>query len=98
MNPTNPFRLEGQKTIMPRVLEALAWEPPDWIVVPGGNLGNSSSFGKAFLELKYLGLIDRIPRLAIINASGAKTLDELVGQHHLAWLDGLPDEQITKGY
>src|SRR3954454_13749548 len=52
MNSVNPFRLEGQKTIMYRVLEASAWEPPDWIVVPGGNLGNSSAFGKAFIELK----------------------------------------------
>jgi threonine synthase len=98
MNSINPFRLEGQKTIMYRVLEALAWEPPDWIVVPGGNLGNSSAFGKAFLELKHLGLIDRVPRLAVINAHGARTLDELVGAHRLTWLDGLPDEQITRGY
>ncbi|MEO6807715.1 MAG: threonine synthase [Isosphaeraceae bacterium] len=98
MNSINPFRLEGQKTIMYRVLEGLAWEPPDWIVVPGGNLGNSSAFGKAFLELKHLGLIDRVPRLAVINAQGARTLDELVGTHHLTWLDGLPNEQITKGY
>ena len=48
MNSVNPFRLEGQKTIMYRVLEGLGWEVPDWIVVPGGNLGNSSAFGKAF--------------------------------------------------
>jgi threonine synthase len=48
VNSVNPFRLEGQKTIMYRVLEALRWEVPDWIVVPGGNLGNSSAFGKAF--------------------------------------------------
>ena len=48
VNSINPFRLEGQKTIMYRVLEALRWEVPDWIVVPGGNLGNSSAFGKAF--------------------------------------------------
>lgn len=98
MNSINPFRLEGQKTIMYRVLEASAWQPPDWIVVPGGNLGNSSAFGKAFLELKHLGLIDRVPRLAVVNAQGARTLDELVGAHHLAWLDGLPDDQITRGY
>ena len=70
MNSVNPFRLEGQKTIMYRVLEQLGWEPPDWIVVPGGNLGNSSAFGKAFIELKHLGLIDRVPRLAVINAAG----------------------------
>jgi len=76
-NSVNPFRLEGQKAIMYRVLEALAWEPPDWIVVPGGNLGNSSAFGKAFVELKQLGLITRIPRLAIINARGANTLHQL---------------------
>src|SRR5207342_257918 len=62
VNSVNPFRLEGQKTIMFRVLEALRWEVPDWIVVPGGNLGNSSAFGKAFIELTELGLLDRIPR------------------------------------
>ena len=55
VNSVNPFRLEGQKTIMYRVLEALRWEVPDWIVVPGGNLGNSSAFGKAFHELHELG-------------------------------------------
>ncbi len=71
VNSVNPFRLEGQKTIMFRVLEALRWQVPDWIVVPGGNLGNSSAFGKAFHELHQLGLIDRIPRLAVINATGA---------------------------
>ncbi len=77
VNSVNPFRLEGQKTIMFRILEGLNWQVPDWIVVPGGNLGNSSSFGKAFAELKELGLIDRIPRLAIIVAEGADTLYEL---------------------
>src|SRR4051794_35237153 len=98
MNSVNPFRLEGQKTIMYRVLEAMAWEPPDWIVVPGGNLGNSSAFGKAFIELKHLGLIDRVPRLAVINAAGAQTLDQLVGNHGLTWLDGLPDMNLAHTY
>ena len=51
---------------------------PDWIVVPGGNLGNSSAFGKAFAELREIGLIDRVPRLAVINAAGANTLYELL--------------------
>ena len=55
VNSINPFRLEGQKTIMYRVLEALRWEVPDWIVVPGGNLGNVSAFGKAFIELARAG-------------------------------------------
>src|SRR4029077_2063209 len=57
MNSVNPFRLEGQKSIMLRILEARDWEPPDWIVVPGGNLGNCSAFAKAYLELKELGLV-----------------------------------------
>ena len=91
LNSLNPFRLEGQKTIMFRVLEALRWEVPDWIVVPGGNLGNSSSFGKAFIELKKLGLIDRVPRLAVINAAGADTLDRLYNEEGLRWNGGAVD-------
>src|SRR5438094_85220 len=74
VNSINPFRLEGQKTIMLRVLEALRWEVPEWIVVPGGNLGNVSAFGKAFIELADLGLLQKLPRLAVINAAGASTL------------------------
>jgi threonine synthase len=88
VNSVNAFRLEGQKTIMYRVLEALGWEVPDWIVVPGGNLGNSSAFGKAFLELRELGLIDRMPRLAIINAHGANTLFQLYEENGLRWNEG----------
>jgi threonine synthase len=98
VNSVNPFRLEGQKTIMYRVLEALRWEPPDWIVVPGGNLGNSSAFGKAFAELKELGLIDRIPRLAVINAAGANTLYELYEKRGLRWNDGVPQRAIGERY
>jgi threonine synthase len=94
VNSVNPFRLEGQKTIMYRVLEALRWEVPDWIVVPGGNLGNSSAFGKAFHELLELGLIDRMPRLAVINAAGASTLYELVERRGLRWNAGRPDTNI----
>jgi threonine synthase len=98
MNSINPFRLEGQKTIMYRVLEALMWEPPDWIVVPGGNLGNSSAFGKAFIELKHLGLIERVPRLAVINAAGASTLDQLVSTHDLGWNSGSLDMSRAAAY
>ncbi|MFO0908748.1 MAG: threonine synthase [Isosphaeraceae bacterium] len=98
MNSVNPFRLEGQKTIMYRVLEALAWEPPDWIVVPGGNLGNSSAFGKAFLELRHLGLIDRIPRLAVINAAGSRTLNHLVNDSRLHWNSGSPELHLADAY
>lgn len=97
-NSVNPFRLEGQKSIMFRVLEGLNWQVPDWIVVPGGNLGNSSAFGKAFMELRQLGLIDRVPRLAIINASGASTLDSLVNEQSLQWNDGHNDTDIIRNY
>lgn len=98
VNSVNPFRLEGQKTIMFRVLEALGWEPPDWIVVPGGNLGNSSAFGKAFHELHELGLIERIPRLAVINAAGANTLYQLVEKQGLRWNDGRPNMETASHY
>ena len=97
-NSVNPFRLEGQKAIMYRVLEGLNWEPPDWIVVPGGNLGNSSAFGKAFMELKALGLVDRIPRLAVINAAGANTLYELYEHSELRWNDGRPDQSLIDAF
>ncbi len=98
VNSINPFRLEGQKSVMFRVLEALRWESPDWIVVPGGNLGNSSAFGKAFIELKQLGLIDRIPRLAVINAAGADTLHQLYERRGLRWNKGNADNGITCEY
>jgi len=97
MNSVNPFRLEGQKSIMYRVLEARGWESPDWVIVPGGNLGNCSAFGKAFMELKALGLVKKIPRLAIINASGANTLNELVSRQGLAWNGGRFDSAKVSG-
>jgi threonine synthase len=71
LNSVNPFRLEGQKTIVLELLQQLAWEPPDWIVLPGGNLGNTSAFGKALEEARDWGLIDRLPRLAVVQADGA---------------------------
>ncbi len=98
LNSLNPFRLEGQKTIMYRIIEQLGWQVPDWIVVPGGNLGNSSAFGKAFAELKQLGLIERIPRMAIINATGADTLTDLVNNKKLTWNDGHVDQSIIDDY
>jgi len=98
VNSINPFRLEGQKTVMFRVLEALNWEPPDWIVVPGGNLGNVSAFGKAFIELQDLGLLQRLPRLAVINAAGADTFYQLFEQRGLRWNGGRPDIGLIQGY
>jgi threonine synthase len=98
VNSVNPFRLEGQKTIMYRVLEALGWEIPDWIVVPGGNLGNVSAFGKAFAELAHLGLIDRIPRMAVINAAGANTFFELFESRALRWDRGSANRFVIDEY
>jgi threonine synthase len=98
VNSINPFRLEGQKTIMYRILEALRWDVPDWIVVPGGNLGNVSAFGKAFSELSELGLIDRLPRLAVINAAGANTFYQLYEKFGLRWNKGQPDLSIIDKY
>ncbi len=98
VNSVNPFRLEGQKTIMFRVLEALNWEVPDWIVVPGGNLGNVSSFAKAFGELVDLGLISRVPRLAVINAGGADTFYQLYEKNGLRWNGGQFDQSKIDGY
>ncbi len=98
VNSVNPFRLEGQKSIMFRVLEGLDWQVPDWVVVPGGNLGNSSAFGKAFMELKELGLIDRVPRLAVINAAGANTLYELFVKRGQRWNGGQLDQHVADKY
>src|SRR6185369_282604 len=77
LNSINPFRLEGQKTIAIELIEQCAWQPPDWIVLPGGNLGNSSAFGKAIDELAELGFIKRLPRLAVIQAEGASPFYDL---------------------
>jgi len=71
LNSVNPFRLEGQKTIVLELLQQLGWEPPDWIVVPAGNLGNTAAFGKALEEARAWGLVDRTPRLAAVQAEGA---------------------------
>lgn len=91
MNSVNPFRLEGQKSIMYRILEARDWQPPDWIIVPGGNMGNCSAFGKAFIELRELGLIERVPRLAVIVAQGANTLHRVYNELGVRWNRGRID-------
>jgi threonine synthase len=77
LNSVNPYRLEGQKTAAVELLEQLDWQVPDHIVVPGGNLGNSSALGKALMEMKEIGLITRLPRLSIIQAEGANPLFRL---------------------
>jgi len=71
LNSINPFRIEGQKAIGIEAIQQMGWNVPDWFVLPGGNLGNSSALGKGLTELKELGLIDKIPRIAVIQAEGA---------------------------
>jgi threonine synthase len=71
VNSINPFRLEGQKTIVLEMLQQLDWDPPEWIVLPAGNLGNTAAFGKALEEALTWGLITRLPRLVSVQAAGA---------------------------
>ncbi|MCS6951348.1 MAG: threonine synthase [Bryobacteraceae bacterium] len=77
LNSINPFRIEGQKTIVVELMDQRDWQPPDWIVVPGGNLGNTAAFGKALREMVATGLIRQSPRLAVIQAEGAAPFYQL---------------------
>ncbi len=74
LNSVNPYRVEGQKTVAFELLEHFEWEPPDHIIVPGGNLANSSAIGKALREMKQLGFISRLPKISVIQAEGANPL------------------------
>jgi threonine synthase len=98
VNSLNCFRLEGQKTMMFRVLDYLRWQVPDWIVFPGGNLGNSGAFGKAFMELYEYGWIKKKPRMAVIVAEGAPTLSDLYNDCGLRWKGGNIDNSIIDEY
>ncbi len=73
-NSMNSLRIEGQKTLSIEVAQQLGWQAPDWLVIPGGNLGNASAVGKGFLMLRDLGLIDRLPRLVVAQAENANPL------------------------
>ena len=102
VNSVNPFRIEGQKTIVYRALEGLNWSPPDWIFYPGGALGNTSSCGKCLMELYKWGWIKKIPRLVVVNAEGANTFYELVNGFfegkNLSWNNGRPDMKMVNRY
>jgi len=102
VNSVNPFRIEGQKTIVFRALEQLDWNTPDWIVYPGGALGNTSSCGKSLMELYEWGWIKKIPRLAVVNSEGANTLYTLYNgkfeEIKLRWNKGKPDTNLIKKY
>ncbi len=83
LNSINPFRIEGQKAIGFEVLQDMGWQVPDWIVLPGGNLGNNAALSKGMGELLELGIIDRLPRIAVVQAAGANPL-------YRAWVSGEP--------
>jgi threonine synthase len=76
-NSINPFRIEGQKTVAFELMEQCEWSVPDHVVVPGGNMGNSSALGKGFEEMRQMGLIERLPKLSVIQAEGAAPLAQL---------------------
>jgi threonine synthase len=96
MNSVNPFRLEGQKSIMYRILEARDWQSPDWVIVPGGNLGNCSAFAKAFTELQELGLIKKIPRLADYQCVRGQHAGRVGTTAAIWWNDGKYDATIIQ--
>lgn len=77
LNSVNPFRIEGQKSIVIEMLEQRGWRVPDWIVLPGGNLGNISALGKGLRELYSAGLIDVLPRVAVVQAAGSAPFERL---------------------
>lgn len=77
-NSINPFRIEGQKSIVYELAQDLNWELPDWIVVPGGALSNVSALGKGLSDLFALGFIDKLPRVAVIQAEGASPFYKMI--------------------
>ena len=74
LNSVNPYRIEGQKTPAMEMAEQMEWEVPDHVIVPGGNLANSSALGKGFLEMRHLGLTTRVPKISVVQAEGANPL------------------------
>jgi len=74
LNSVNPYRLEGQKTVAFELAEQMDWSLPDHVIMPGGNLGNCSALGKGFLELQKLGLVEKVPKVSVIQAEGANPL------------------------
>jgi threonine synthase len=94
LNSVNPYRLEGQKTPAFEIAEAFDWSVPDHVIVPGGNLGNSSALGKGFRELLELGLVAQMPKISVIQAAGANPLVRCFSEHQAASLE--PVEAHTR--
>jgi threonine synthase len=94
LNSVNPYRLEGQKTPAFEIAEAFDWNVPDHLIVPGGNLANSSALGKGFREMRELGLVGRVPRISVIQAEGANPLVRSLAENNGATLE--PVEANTR--
>ena len=92
-NSMNSLRIEGQKTVAVEVAQQLGWKAPDWVVIPGGNLGNAGALGKGFLLMKELGILDRLPRLVVAQAENANPLYRAVQKAGRARAD-VPVEPI----
>jgi len=73
-NSMNSLRIEGQKTVAIEIVQQFDWEVPDWIIIPGGNLGNVSALGTGFLMMHDLGLISKLPRICVAQAENANPL------------------------
>ena len=95
LNSINPFRLEGQKSIVLEMLEQLEWSPPDWIVLPAGNLGNTSAFGKAIREALEVGLISHAPKIAAVQAAGAAPFAQSFHEHFKKTVRVTPETVAT---
>lgn len=95
LNSLNPWRLEGQKTVVLELLQQRGWRAPDWIAVPAGNLGNTAAFGRALVEAWGLGLIDTIPRILAVQAAGAAPFAaSFVDEEGTAPPGGLPFREV----
>jgi threonine synthase len=95
LNSVNPYRLEGQKTPAMEILEQMEWQVPEHIVVPGGNLANSSALGKGFQELKHIGMISRLPKISVIQAEGANPLYRWYNDENRAMLPVTAETRAT---
>jgi len=95
LNSVNPYRIEGQKTAAIELMEQLGWEAPDHIIVPGGNLGNSSAIGKALIEMHERNVISRLPKLSIIQAEGANPFYRCVKEFGGAKLEPMTAETLA---
>jgi len=93
LNSINPFRIEGQKSIVVEMLDQRGWQVPDWIVLPGGNLGNVSALGKGLRELRELGIIDREPRVAVVQAAGAAPFHAYYERHFQGDFESVSDPE-----